>query len=119
LFGAHIAKWGDWPDVIGFIGDHFGLDLSPLERVFAPNNGGTMEDWESTAQPPAELAGCLRNLVQALESNPSVFDEVMFSPEHPSDYFMTGHFVDDLRGILQIAEWAEENGEKWVRLYYG
>ena len=116
-------------DVIGSVGEHFNIDLTPLERVFAPNHDGSETAWEATAQPPGELADCLRNLAQVLTDDPSAFAGMELAPsesyltpeqlQRNRDYFLKGEFLRDLTDLLRMAEWAEESGEERVRLYYG
>ncbi len=126
LVGAHLREWSDWPDVIGNIAERFQIDLAPIEKVFDPNSDEAAA-WEVTAQPPGELADCLRRLVQALTNNPSVFSgmelaPLQLAPEHLQghrEYFLEGHFLEDLTDLLREAEWAEKSGEERVRLYYG
>jgi hypothetical protein len=120
-------KWNDWPDVIGDIAERFQVNLAPLERVFDPNNAEAEAMWEATAQPPGELGDCLRRLVEALMSNPNIFDGMDLAPSHLKsehlqrirEYFIEGQFLRDLADLLQKVEWAEKNGVERVHLYYG
>jgi hypothetical protein len=65
--------------------------------------------------------------MQALTDNPSVFSgmelaPLQLAPEHLQghrEYFLEGHFLEDLTDLLRGAEWAEKSGEERVRLYYG
>jgi hypothetical protein len=129
VYYGHKVKSQEFPDVIGMLGSHFSIDVEPLEKIFAPNDKGDEEAWESAAQPPSELLDCLKALVQALANNPNVFTGMEVVPQlgylEPQelfefrDYFLKGNFLQDLVDLLKMVEWAQENGENQVRLYYG
>ena len=130
LYYGHILKCDYPPDVFGILAERFDIDLRPLEKVFNPNEDKYPEDWEAKAQPPAELADCLRRLIQALDRSPEALSEKDLAPRLPRyvdsqlqqrycKYFLEGEFRSNLAELLVLAEWAIENDEPRVRLYLG
>jgi len=127
----HLWQTGNDPDVIGMLKEHFGLDLDPILKVSSEDM--SLEDWlmegfgdeaewrrqmeinQAAWQPPQTLITSLRAFLNALDSEPDVFDKLNIS----EPYFVKGAFKQDLRDLLRMAEWAQEAGARRVRLVLG
>ncbi|NPA06834.1 MAG: hypothetical protein GXO54_05450 [Chloroflexi bacterium] len=131
LFFEHLWQTGNDPDVIGMLKEHFGLDISPLLKVASEDL--SLEDWlaegygdeaewrkqmeinQAAWQPPQALIQSLRAFLQALDSEPDVFEKLGISDA----YFVEGYFKQDLIDLLRMAEWAQNAGARRVRFVMG
>jgi len=111
--------------------EHFGLDISPLLKVASEDL--SLEDWlaegygdeaewrkqmeinQAAWQPPQALIQSLRAFLQALDSEPDVFEKLGISDA----YFVEGYFKQDLIDLLRMAEWAQNAGARRVRFVMG
>jgi hypothetical protein len=85
--------------------------------------------WEMSAQPPSELANCLRDILKVLKTDSAMVDSsTLIFPksdltaeqvEKHRNYLLKGEFLRDLADLLQMTEWAEQIGAQRVRLYFG
>ena len=120
----NLAASGMVQNVLGKIEKHFHFDLEPLGRIggqefeledfdmneeeFNQAKAQNIASWQS----PQVLIDCIQPILAALDENPDIFSVVDVS----ENYFARGVFKQDLVDLLRMINWANEKGEKKVRI---
>ncbi len=88
------------PDILGPLGERFGVSLDPILRDnnLAPH-----------LVPAEEFVTCVRDFCRAVEESPDLFSG------NESFYLEEGIFLLDLKDLLAIARWHLEHGARWIR----
>lgn len=130
----YAAAWGDAPDDLRRLADHFHLDLTPLTTMAYgeqmsladflaedPTADETAQraEWhaiygenESAWQPPALLVAACTSILHALTAQPQVFQSLGIT----EPYVTNGLLQQDMRDLRRAAEWAQVQGIPQVRL---
>jgi hypothetical protein len=115
---------GNFPNILGKIENQFKLNLLPLSKIGGPEY--ELEDFDmdedlfnqgkeqnlASWQSPQDLINCVQSLLRILDETPDIFSLLEVS----SEYFTKGIFRQDLVDLSKMLKWAEDNGERKVRL---
>jgi hypothetical protein len=140
VFCWKVSEYANGSGEIGRLLDHFGLDLRPLTRLsgeeftldqwMSPYTKitGDWDDWsearkleawhehraeiEASYQSPDDLITALDPFVQALESDRSVYKTLGID----DPYFTNGSFLLHLKDLRSMADWAQSQGFRKIRL---
>lgn len=115
---------GNFQNVLGKIENQFNLNLSPLTKIGGPEydledfdmdedlfkqaQKQNLESWQS----PQDLINCVQSLLKVLDETSGMFSLLGVSNE----YFTKGIFRQDIVDLSKMLKWAEDSGERRVRL---